>query len=216
MQALTKKLQSESGASILLALLLLLVGVVVSAVIVASALSAMQSLDQDRTEQQVYLEVSSAAELIRDELENGECDYTSTVTEVYTRSWRYGSWGTPTTTTDEKYGDGAFVSVIKEGLEYVKTYTGATFSKTYTISADDYDVVNVEVALVESSENAGNYNLTVRFAGGNDDHKCKMILTAECIKTTNSSNTSSTYKKTESTATTLKWQNTNIQRKEVQ
>ena len=73
MQALTKKLQSESGASILLALLLLLVGVVVSAVIVASALSAMQSLDQDRTEQQVYLEVSSAAELIRDEIGRASC-----------------------------------------------------------------------------------------------------------------------------------------------
>jgi uncharacterized protein (UPF0333 family) len=215
MQALTKKLQSESGASILLALLLLLVAIVVSAVIVVSALSAMQSLDQDRSEQQVYLEVSSAAELVRDELENGSCDYNNTETKVYTRRNSWSSWGTPKTSTDEKYGNGAFASVIKAGLEHVKDYSGATFSKTYTINADDYDVINVEVTLVESSDNAGNYNLTVRFAGGNDDHKCKMILTAECIKTTNSSNTTKNNTKTEITTTTLKWQNTSIQRKEV-
>ena len=230
MQAALKKIQNNSGASLVMALLLILVGVMVSAVIIAAAVSSVQAQNQSRDEQQLYLEVSSAAELVRDELESGSCDYTNTTTQVYTRTKTYYSWGDPATTTTEKYGNGAFASVIKAGLEHVKTYSGDTFSKTYSIDAGDYNKVTAEVLLNKKTESGvEKYNLSITFAGEKDDHKCKMILTADGIITTSNPtssettetsgsgwNKTTTYKKTVVTTTTIDWQNATLQRKEVQ
>ena len=61
-----KKLRSERGASILMALVLLLLASMVSAVILTAATSAARRVRNDREAQQDYLTVSSAAEMIRD------------------------------------------------------------------------------------------------------------------------------------------------------
>lgn len=226
MQAALKKIQSNSGASLVMALLLILVGVMVSAVIIAAAVSSVQAQNQSRDEQQLYLEVSSAAELVRDELEGDECDCSSEVTNVYTKRNSSKNWGDPTTTTKKKYGTGAlFSSVIEEALEYAETYTGSTFSKTYSIDAGDYNKVTAEVLLNKKTENDGEkYNLTITFASEKDEHKCRMILTADGIVTTNTTDTTDDYwswgikynRKTEVITTTIDWQNTKLQRKEVQ
>ena len=226
MQAALKKIQSNSGASLVMALLLILVGVMVSAVIIAAAVSSVQAQNQSRDEQQLYLEVSSAAELVRDELESDECDCSSEVTNVYTKRNSSKNWGDPSTTTKKKYGTGAlFSSVIEEALEYAETYTGSTFSKTYSIDAGDYNKVTAEVLLNKKTENDGEkYNLTITFASEKDEHKCRMILTADGIVTTNTTDTTDDYwswgikynRKTEVITTTIDWQNTKLQRKEVQ
>ena len=226
MQAALKKIQSNSGASLVMALLLILVGVMVSAVIIAAAVSSVQAQNQSRDEQQLYLEVSSAAELVRDELEGDECDCSSEVTNVYTKRNSSKNWGDPSTTTKKKYGTGAlFSSVIEEALEYAETYTGSTFSKTYSIDAGDYNKVTAEVLLNKKTENDGEkYNLTITFASEKDEHKCRMILTADGIVTTNTTDTTDDYwswgikynRKTEVITTTIDWQNTKLQRKEVQ
>ena len=61
-----KKLRSERGASILMALVLLLLASMVSAVILTAATGAARRVRNDREAQQEYLTVSSAAEMIRD------------------------------------------------------------------------------------------------------------------------------------------------------
>ena len=61
-----KRLRSECGASILMALVLLLLESMVSAVILTAATSAARRVRNDREAQQDYLLVSSAAEMIRD------------------------------------------------------------------------------------------------------------------------------------------------------
>ena len=61
-----KKLRSERGASILMALVLLLLASMVSAVILTAATGAARRVRNDREAQQDYLTVSSAAEMIRD------------------------------------------------------------------------------------------------------------------------------------------------------
>ena len=226
MQAALKKIQSNSGASLVMALLLILVGVMVSAVIIAAAVSSVQAQNQSRDEQKLYLEVSSAAELVRDELEGDECDCSSEVTNVYTKRNSSKNWGDPSTTTKKKYGTGElFGSVIEEALEYAETYTGSTFSKTYSIDAGDYNKVTAEVLLNKKTENDGEkYNLTITFASEKDEHKCRMILTADGIVTTNTTDTTDDYwswgikynRKTEVITTTIDWQNTKLQRKEVQ
>ena len=231
MGALTQKLKSTQGASMLMALLLMMVAIVTSAVIIAAAVSAMQSLNDSRDEQQVYLEVSSAAELVRDQLESGKCDYKSELTNIYTKSRRSGSYSlSQTTGPTETMGDGLFSNTIKEALAYEKELPGSTFHVTsYSISAGDYDKVNVEVFLNQASVETGSsadatqYNLTVVFSGGGDAHKCKIYLTAEGVTTSTSTSTettewglfSTTYKKTEIVTTSIKWQNAKLQRKEV-
>ena len=64
-----KKLRSERGASILMALVLLLLASMVSAVILTAATSAARRVRNDREAQQDYLTVSSAAEMIRDSIQ---------------------------------------------------------------------------------------------------------------------------------------------------
>ena len=63
-----QRLRSERGATILMALLLVLVAVMVSALILSSAVNAVRRVKSDRDAQQDYLTVSSAAELIRDSI----------------------------------------------------------------------------------------------------------------------------------------------------
>ena len=73
-----KKLKNDQGVTILMALLLVLTAAVVSAVILSAALSAARRVNGDRTAQQNYLAVSSAAELVRDSIRTQK--YVRTVT----------------------------------------------------------------------------------------------------------------------------------------
>lgn len=84
MKRLRKKLQSESGASLLMALLLLLVCMMVAASILGAAASNAGKYRSNRVEQQKYLTLSSAINLIADELQKAEyrgkyTEYTWTV-----------------------------------------------------------------------------------------------------------------------------------------
>ena len=63
-----KKVKNNSGATILMALLLILLATAVGAAVLTAAVSAARHLRSDREAQQNYLTVSSAAELIRDSI----------------------------------------------------------------------------------------------------------------------------------------------------
>ncbi len=74
MKNINKKLKSEKGASILLALMLFLVCFMVASVILSSATANADKLHQREDNQREYLSVSSAATLLRDVL--GGIEYT--------------------------------------------------------------------------------------------------------------------------------------------
>lgn len=76
-----KKVKNNSGATILMALLLILLATAVGAAVLTAAVSAARHLRSDREAQQNYLTVSSAAELIRDSI-NGQT-YQRTLTKHY-------------------------------------------------------------------------------------------------------------------------------------
>ena len=63
-----KKCTDRKGVTILMALLLLLVASMVSVVILTAATTAARHISNDRQSQQTYLTVSSAAELLRDDI----------------------------------------------------------------------------------------------------------------------------------------------------
>lgn len=83
MERLGKKLHSERGASLVMALLLLFVCMMVAASILAAASSNAGKHRSNRVEQQKYLTLSSALRLVCDELERAE--YTGKYT-LYTWS----------------------------------------------------------------------------------------------------------------------------------
>ena len=83
MQNFKHKVQSQSGASMLMALFLLLVVTVVSVVILVSATLAAHQVRDNRAAQQAYLTVSSAADLLVQAFAKQSYTYTLT---TYTRS----------------------------------------------------------------------------------------------------------------------------------
>lgn len=72
MKRLRKKLQSESGASILMALLMLLVCMMAAASILGASASNAGKYRSNRVERQKHLTLSSAIQLIADEIEKAE------------------------------------------------------------------------------------------------------------------------------------------------
>lgn len=74
-----KKVKNNSGATILMALLLILLATAVGAAVLTAAVSAARHLRSDREAQQNYLTVSSAAELIRDSINGQTYERTLTV-----------------------------------------------------------------------------------------------------------------------------------------
>lgn len=83
MENFKHKVQSQSGASMLMALFLLLVVTVVSVVILVTATSAAHQVRDNRAAQQAYLTVSSAADLLVQAFAKQSYTYTLT---TYARS----------------------------------------------------------------------------------------------------------------------------------
>ena len=80
-----KKVKNNSGATILMALLLILLATAVGAAVLTAAVSAARHLRSDREAQQNYLTVSSAAELIRDSINGQTYERTLTVSRTANR-----------------------------------------------------------------------------------------------------------------------------------
>lgn len=91
MKRLKAKLHSERGASILLALLMLLVCMMVGASVLAAAVSNAGKVRSNRTEQQKYLNLTSAIQLVADEIQRAE----------YIGKYQIYEWDVTTTTTTE-------------------------------------------------------------------------------------------------------------------
>ncbi len=63
-----EKLKDKQGAALMLALLFLLVATVLSCVVLTAALSAAKVRQDDRARQQAFLDVSSAAQMLKKQL----------------------------------------------------------------------------------------------------------------------------------------------------
>ena len=102
MKRLKAKLHSERGASILLALLMLLVCMMVGASVLAAAVSNAGKARSNRTEQQKFLNLSSAIQLVADEIQRAE----------YIGKYQVYEWDVTTTTTIEN-DDGTTTTTSK-------------------------------------------------------------------------------------------------------
>ena len=82
MKSMIHKLQDNKGSSMILALFLMLVSLMVSNTILVAAARASRSFPTQTHPCQSYLTVSSAAQVFRDSVATGNCNYSRTVITV--------------------------------------------------------------------------------------------------------------------------------------
>ena len=179
MNRISKKLKSQSGASLIIALVLLLVCVMVGSVILSSAAGNADKMRKRESEQQEYLALSSAAELIRTSLGG-------TVYSAWENNTVYQCYGYYGDIRPEKHTDVADVcdkmtyeSNDDAGLKadiadvvytayrshtkyYAPTIVPSEIEKEFTISSENTDIPNVEVKMIFDTQTYGTlFRLTI-------------------------------------------------------
>lgn len=188
-----KKVKNNSGATILMALLLILLATAVGAAVLTAAVSAARHLRSDREAQQNYLTVSSAAELIRDSI-NGQ------TYERKLRAWR-------STTVDAETGketvdedrtlvkpDPAFTGPMGEWLsacianskEQNQLYASLQeCSDTITVTMDGTpDLKQVKAEFSAQANGELRVKLSLVQEDGKTEDDCRMTLTMQGTLTT--------------------------------
>lgn len=206
MGKILKKLHSQRGETMLMALLLFLVGVMVSAVILAAAISAESDAKAAREEQQAYLTVSSAAELFRDAIRSDSGGYREIVTKTYSGTQLQG------TKTEKQNASGPFSEIFNNVIPTLLT-SPTTFRKTYTLSMTGLEDVTMELSIQPKQGDNSQFILTAVFYNDPEgDHPCRMTVTftGETTKTpTEWYDSDLLYK---ATTTEIKWTGATITR----
>ena len=167
-----KKLKNEQGVTILMALLLVLTAAVVSAVILSAALSAARRVNGDRTAQQNYLAVSSAAELVRDSID--QMQYTKTTITTYKWDEKSDSYVQTGSSSTEKLPTGLMRAWLTDGARN----NGCTDTITITLPDEALPPVKASFSMTGRGEGNWGYDIQIAFsltdAGNADD--CRMTL----------------------------------------
>ena len=142
MKSMIHKLQDNKGSSMILALFLMLVSLMVSNTILAAAASASRSFLTQTDRQQSYLTVSSAAQVFRDSVATGNCNYSRTVITV-----------TGAADKEEKQAmSGPFSQEIGDAVEaLLGAYAATGYERDYLItvgsSAEEFEPMNLHLRL---------------------------------------------------------------------
>ena len=142
MKSMIHKLQDNKGSSMILALFLMLVSLMVSNTILAAAASASRSFLTQTDRQQSFLTVSSAAQVFRDSVATGNCNYSRTVITV-----------TGAADKEEKGAmSGPFSQEIGDAVEALLGFYAATgYERDYLItvgsSAEEFEPMNLHLRL---------------------------------------------------------------------
>lgn len=167
-----KKLKNEQGVTILMALLLVLTAAVVSAVILSAALSAARRVNGDRTAQQNYLAVSSAAELVRDSID--QMQYTVTTTTTYEWDEESEGYVQAGSSSTEELPTGLMRAWLTDGARN----NGCT--DTITIKLQDETLPPVKASFSMTGRGTGRegYDIRIAFslADAGDADDCRMTL----------------------------------------
>ena len=142
MKSMIHKLQDNKGSSMILALFLMLVSLMVSNTILAAAASASRSFLTQTDRQQSYLTVSSAAQVFRDSVATGNCNYSRTVITVEGAADK-----------EEKGAmSGPFSQEIGDAVEaLLRAYAATGYERDYLItvgsSAEEFEPMNLHLRL---------------------------------------------------------------------
>ena len=137
------KLQDNKGSSMILALFLMLVSLMVSNTILAAAASASRSFLTQTDRQQSFLTVSSAAQVFRDSVATGNCNYSRTVITVI---------GAADKEEKKRAMSGPFSQEIGDAVEaLLGAYAATGYERDYLItvgsSAEEFEPMNLHLRL---------------------------------------------------------------------
>lgn len=210
MGKILKKLHSQRGETMLMALLLFLVGVMVSAVILAAAISAESDAKAAREEQQAYLTVSSAAELFRDAIQSGKSGSSGGYREIVTKT--YSGTQLQGTKTEKQNASGPFSEIFNNVIPTLLT-SPTTFRKTYTLSMDGLEDVTMELSIQPKQGDNDQFTLTAVFYNDPEgDHPCRMTVTFTGETTQTPTDWYDSGLRYEATTTEIKWTGATITR----
>ena len=159
MKSMIHKLQDNKGSSMILALFLMLVSLMVSNTILAAAASASRSFLTQTDRQQSYLTVSSAAQVFRDSVATGNCNYSRTVITVE---------GAADKEEKKRAMSGPFSQEIGDAVEALLGAHAATgYERDYLItvgsSAEEFEPMNLHLRL-EKTDRVQECLLTATFS----------------------------------------------------
>ena len=225
-----KKVKNNSGATILMALLLILLATAVGAAVLTAAVSAARHLRSDREAQQNYLTVSSAAELIRDSI-NGQT-YQRTLTKYYkyveTKDdeenvtggyYDYVRTEIVQTPSDGKIGGimGAWLAdCIADKSEITKDF--ASFKKcedtiTVTVNAGEGSLRPVQAKFLAQADGKIQVELSLVQEDGKTEDDCRMTLTMQgTLETKGEPVPAEPNRDTYTFITTVKWGSPRIEK----
>ena len=208
-----KKLKNEQGVTILMALLLVLTAAVVSAVILSAALSAARRVNSDRTAQQNYLAVSSAAELVRDSID--QMRYTETMKTTYkwdeaTQGYVESERSTTYSLKDARELNSGRTSMMSEWLTDGARNGGCTDTITITLPDEALPPVKASFSMTGRGTRGEDYNIRIAFslADAEDADDCRMTLRLRGIVTEKSDK--DTVTQDENYRLTITWGNPEI------
>ena len=194
----------------LMALLLFLVGVMVSAVILAAAISAESDAKAAREEQQAYLTVSSAAELFRDAIQSGSGGYREIVTKTYSGTQLQG------TKTEKQNASGPFSEIFNKVIPTLLK-SPSTYQKPFTLSMDGLEDVTMELSIQPKQGDNDQFTLTAVFYNDPEgDHPCRMTVTFTGETTQTPTDWYDSGLRYEATTTEIKWTGATITRPRTQ
>ena len=167
-----KKLNSKSGASIMMALLMLLVAVMVSAVIVSAAVTAVQNAKTDAANRQAMLDATSAAELLKNEFNGAKYEWSQVTHYEYNRYWGWISYSDAAATAVTGCNIGG---IIEDAFE--AALTGNMY--TTTLNLKEENMGDVSVAFKMQNAGGDNYEMTAEISSAaGEKNSVLMIVSA--------------------------------------
>ncbi len=212
MHSVKKKLQKESGKSILMAMLLLLVATVVSVVIVTVALSSVMQINENRRSQQEYLTCISAAELVRDGINGSRYEH---ILIEYTPKSR---WYPSRTSVEEATATSAVMKAfVEKASEKIVSHSFSVtdevlLTENMTVSVSDMEPEEVTAALKLICTQSGAYEVQMNFEAKTDENSqgYRMNMKIPISVAESETNTEETFDRfytynVSTTTTTVSW-----------
>ena len=196
MRALRQKLNSQRGASILIAMVFFLLCLTVGAVVLTAATANAGRLASRRQEEQNYLTVSSAARLLRDELAGAEFQVVTTSVYMPDDEGVAGETSTDAVGLLEPFA--AQAREVSEGT--------TPASRTFQIDASGENVTFATVSVTAIMDHS--YNLSISVCLETDDGKRNpMLITVTAAVETTEETIIDTEMETETSVitTTVTW-----------
>ncbi|MBR0417537.1 MAG: hypothetical protein IJI66_00025 [Erysipelotrichaceae bacterium] len=166
-KAVSEKLRSNEGASLLIALLLFLVCAIVSSVILTAGTAAAGRLSKKAELDQKYYLVNSAAEILAEELEGKMIIKEEKTDEVSAITYKDMNGNTITAGIN----DSLLFDLARgdDNLKNTKTiyvsYDGKTVYAYYDISVDSNGEVKISIRDIKEKGDVNAYTVTLLFSG---------------------------------------------------